>query len=570
MVTNAVGCSASDTADIEVYPAPIAMVTSATDYCDNQGNVFLTAAPAGGTWSGNGIVNASTGEFDPAAAGTGTHLIVYSYTDANGCTDTDTSSVTVHPAPDATITPVGPFCENAGVQQLVAATPGGTWSGPGTSITGVFDPAVAGAGIHTVTYSVTDANGCTDTDTEDIEVLSAPPATINPAGPFCANNAPVILTANPAQGVDYWSGPGITNPVTGAFDPASAGPGSHIITVNKTYANGCMVTGTTLITVNPLPDATINNVNANNTLCANGAAVTLTAATPGGTFSGTGVSGNQFNPQVAGPGVHTVTYTVTDGNGCTNTDDMDITVAPEIVITGVVTDAKCNDGNDGEVDITVNGGTPGFTYNWSNGATTQDLVKVAAGTYTVTVTDAMGCSETASFTVGEPTPITITSVVVDATTPQYNNGSIDITVSGGTPPYQFIWSNGETTEDVFNLQADVYRVTIIDANGCRYNFDITVAAIFGVGITADDLNDGMLLYPNPTDGLIHFNLDLGVSADVYMTMVDVLGRVVYANNDFMTNTFSHDIDMSAWASGQYILHVQVGDVAVFRKVVLTK
>jgi hypothetical protein len=195
---------------------------------------------------------------------------------------------------------------------------------------------------------------------------------------------------------------------------------------------------------------------------------------------------------------------------------------------------------------------------------------VAAGTYTVTVTDAMGCSETASFTVGEPTPITITSVVVDATTPQYNNGSIDITVSGGTPPYQFIWSNGETTEDVFNLQADVYRVTIIDANGCRYNFDITVAAIFGVGITADDLNDGMLLYPNPTDGLIHFNLDLGVSADVYMTMVDVLGRVVYANNDFMTNTFSHDIDMSAWASGQYILHVQVGDVAVFRKVVLTK
>jgi subtilisin-like proprotein convertase family protein len=570
-VTNGVGCTASDTVSIQVYPAPVAAVTSATDFCDNQGNVFLTGTPVGGTWSGNGIVNASTGEFDPALAGTGTHAIVYAYTDANGCTDTDTSFVTVHAAPDATIAPAGPFCENAGPQQLTAATPGGTWTGTGVSITGLFDPAVAGAGSHTVNYSVTDANGCTDADTAVITVLAAPAAGITAAGPFCANESAVNLTATPAQGTNYWSGPGIIDPLTGLFDPASAGPGSHMVTVSKTYANGCVVTATITITVNPLPDATITDPGP---MCANGPAISLSAATPGGTWTGTGITNpttGTFDPSVAGAGTHTIIYTVTDANGCSGSDDVDIVVTPAVVITAVVTDVGCNTGNDGGIDITITGGTPPFTYAWSNGASTQDIQKLAIGTYTVTVTDLNGCTATGSFTVNEPPPITINPVVVaDATTPQFSNGSIDITPAGGTPPYTFIWSNGETTEDVSNLQADTYRVTVIDANGCRYDFFVTVNAIFGLGISATDLNDGMLLYPNPTDGLIHFTLDLGVSAEVNMTMVDVLGRIVYTNTGFMVNTYSEDIDMSEWASGQYILHVQVGDVAVYRKVVLTK
>jgi hypothetical protein len=435
----------------------------------------------------------------------------------------------------------------------------------------MFDPAAAGVGIHTVMYTVTDANGCTDMDTEDIEVLSSPAATINAAGPFCENSSPVTLTANPGSGVNYWSGPGITNPATGQFSPSSAGSGSHLVTVTKTYANGCSSVGTITITVNALPNATINNVNATNTLCADGAAVTLTAATPGGTFSGPGVSGNQFNPQTAGPGSHTIMYNVTDGNGCSNNDDMVITVAPEIVITGVVTDVSCNAGDDGEIDITVTGGTPPFSYNWSLGGTTQDKSKVPVGTHTVTVTDAMGCSETASFTVGQPSVITIIPVVTTpSTTPQFTNGSIDITPVGGTPPYQYIWSNGATTEDIDNLQADMYHLTIVDAHGCRYNFDIEVESAHALGINSADIRNGLTVYPNPTSGMLNMHLDLGVVSPITVRMTDVLGRTAYSTEAVVNNTLSHAIDMSDWAAGTYILSIQVGESMVQTKVVLTR
>jgi hypothetical protein len=348
--------------------------------------------------------------------------------------------------------------------------------------------------------------------------------------------------------------------------------GTHTITVVKSYANGCSSTATINITVNALPDATINNVNATNTVCSDAATIQLTAATSGGSWSGPGTTaGGMFTAASAGQGTHTIVYTVTDGNGCSNSDDIQITVAPAIVITGDVSDAGCEGAVDGSIDITVNGGTPGFNYQWSSGQQTQDVNKVPAGSYTVTVTDANGCSETASYTVGEPTPITIIPIAVEnATTPQFTNGSIDITPAGGTPPYNFIWSNGETTEDISDLPADTYHVTVMDSHGCRFYFDIDVDAEYGLGIDLADLTNGLKVYPNPTDGMLQVELSLGVTAEVIVTMHDVLGRMLFATNGTIANTYSETIDMSAWSSGQYVLTVQVGEHIVQSKVVLTK
>jgi large repetitive protein len=118
-------------------------------------------------------------------------------------------------------------------------------------------------------------------------------------------------------------------------------------------------------------------------------------------------------------------------------------------------------------NLTVTGGTAPYTYLWSNGATTEDLTNVVAGTYNVTITDANGCTTTASGTVTQPAAAlagtTTTTPVLcfgDAT------GAVNLTVTGGTAPYTYLWSNGATTEDLTNVIAGTYNVTITDANGC--------------------------------------------------------------------------------------------------------
>jgi hypothetical protein len=118
-----------------------------------------------------------------------------------------------------------PVCEADPVFNLIPNSPGGTWAGTGITdaIAGTFDPGIAGAGTHSITYTI--VNGaCTNFTTYNISVDNSVDATITPAGPFCENNAPINLSAVSPGGT--WAGTGITNPATGSFDPAVADPGS--------------------------------------------------------------------------------------------------------------------------------------------------------------------------------------------------------------------------------------------------------------------------------------------------------------------------------------------------------
>src|SRR6185436_9626277 len=126
------------------------------------------------------------------------------------------------------------------------------------------------------------------------------------------------------------------------------------------------------------------------------------------------------------------------------------------------------------VNITVSGGTAPYTYLWSNGATTEDITGLAAGNYNVTITDANGCTKNMQFTVDtDVSDITVTPVVTN-TICTASLGAINITVSGGTPPYTYLWSNGATTEDISGLAAGNYTVTVTDVNGCTKNMQFTV------------------------------------------------------------------------------------------------
>lgn len=223
--------------------------------------------------------------------------------------------------PDATIDPVARMCANAPPVTLTAHDPGGNWSGKGVS-GNKFDPSVAGVGSHIIRYNITNAEGCSDTDTAIVKVMPVPDATIDPVPTLCITDTTITLTAASDGGI--WSGPGVTGNI---FNPAISGYGNHQIEYKIVDSNGCMDSDLITITV-ATPDATIIPID---TLCINHAPITLIAHDMGGVWSGPGVTDDKFDPAIAGPGTHTIHYSIVNP-ACSDSDTEDITVVPIPVV----------------------------------------------------------------------------------------------------------------------------------------------------------------------------------------------------------------------------------------------
>ncbi|MDP4281415.1 MAG: FISUMP domain-containing protein [Bacteroidota bacterium] len=245
------GCTSPTSVNytVTVNPLPTVTLDSLNPVCINIPPFTLTGGlPAGGSYSGPGV---SGGVFNPAIAGTGTHIITYTYTNSNNCTGTDSKSITVHAAPVVTISPLTPVCINASPFALTGGLPsGGTYSGSGVS-GNTFDPAAAGTGIHTITYTYTNSDSCTNSASNTIQVNPLPVVTFAVLNPVCVNASPFLLSGGAPTGGTY-SGPGVTGNI---FNPANAGPGTFTITYTYINANGCSNSVTQNITVNPLPAA---------------------------------------------------------------------------------------------------------------------------------------------------------------------------------------------------------------------------------------------------------------------------------------------------------------------------
>jgi len=161
-----------------------------------------------------------------------------------------------------------------------------------------------------------------------------------------------------------------------------------------------------------------------------------------------------------------------------------------LVLSTVPTPVSCFGGANGAIDLTVVGGTPGYTYDWSNNGLQnpdtdpQDLAGLTAGNYVVTVTDAAGCSKTISTQVAQPTALNLAATVTNVSCFGGANGAINLSVSGGTADYTYVWSSGETTQDINGLLAGTYNVTVTDANGCTAVLIRTVTQPANLNLTA--------------------------------------------------------------------------------------
>ena len=195
-------------------------------------------------------------------------------------------------------------------------------------------------------------------------------------------------------------------------------------------------------------------------------------------------------------GAGTYNFSLVDRNGCTSTNSVIVNQPDILAITqDSIQSLTCYQSGNGAIHVSITGGNGGHTYLWSNGATTQDLTGLSAGTYTVTVTDNQNCTATASYTITQPDSLHASSVVssfLGSTNVSCNgasDGSIDVSVSGGTSPYTYLWSTGAATQDLSALGAGSYSVVITDANGCQItrNFTLTQPTALQTTVTSTDV-----------------------------------------------------------------------------------
>ena len=305
-------------------------------------------------------------------AAIGNNEITYTLIDANGCSATAVTNITVNALPTVAFTAPADLCVDAGVQAgLGGGTPPqgtitgdmGVYSGAGVTddgngMTYSFDPAAAGVGTHTLTYTYTDENGCSNSDSDDVEVFDLPIVNFTAPADICVDaGVQTALGGGTLMGGVY-SGTGVTddgNGMTYSFDPAAAGVGSHTITYDFTDSNGCSGSASDDVEVFDLPtvslstalyycvDAQIQNI-------------TLVGGSPaGGVYSGPGVTDNgdgtyNFNPAIAGLGVHTITYTSPLGCSGDAIDDIEVLAACGCPV-GTTTYFNCY--GDNETDLVI-------------------------------------------------------------------------------------------------------------------------------------------------------------------------------------------------------------------------
>jgi len=258
-------------------------------------------------------------------------------------------------------------------------------------------------------------------------------------------------------------------------------PGGYSdVTVADSYGTCQDTVGFTLSN----PDIISVNAGEDVTLCAGGSvslgsSPTAANGTPPYTYAWSPTTGLD-NPTSSNPTANatvTTTYilTVTDDNACSNTDEVVVTMNPPIDITFTTTDALCHGEASGEAICNASGGTPPYTYVWSNGLGSSSTATglLPNVDYTVTVTDDINCSEVASVQVGDPPALAVDFDITDSEC-GLNDGSVTANVSGGTLPYSYAWDNGVNNASIENLAPGDYIITITDDHNCTLEATATV------------------------------------------------------------------------------------------------
>ncbi|MCB9342715.1 MAG: T9SS type A sorting domain-containing protein [Lewinellaceae bacterium] len=458
------------------------------------------------SWTGpNGF---SSSDQNPMTNTLGTYTLVVE-NPVNGCTSSTTTFVSQNVVPPTDTARVSDTltCQVDSVEISLSTniqTASYMWMGPnGFSSNQKKDTIDApGQYIGIVTDTI---NGCKTSDTIVVQQnITTPGATASSGGTLNCIVTSVQLAGGPAgQHTFSWDGP--NNYMSDEQNPMVSNPGTYTITV-MSEGNGCTSTASTMVQQNITPPtvsiASADNLNCNNntvqlnaSASSQGANFTYLWTTPDGIIE----SGETtLTPIISAPGTYNLLITNTS-NSCTSTGSTTVSQSPAVTSDIIlVTNVTCNGGSNGEALAEADGGNGIFTYEWSNGGTTAQITNLTAGTYTVTATDGENCTSTSSVSISEPAALLANATATGETALGANDGTANSAPSGGTAPYSFNWSNGETTAIITGLTPGTYTVTVTDENNCTIIKSVTVNSFgcdidgtaIGTNISCNGAGDG--------------------------------------------------------------------------------
>ncbi|PSL07595.1 gliding motility-associated C-terminal domain-containing protein [Cecembia rubra] len=348
---------------------------------------------------------------------------------------------------------------------------------------GRIGSSITGLAAGTYTVFIVDQNSCVASRTYTITQPESPiEVEADFETFFCNFDDEIFLDINVRGGTApytfAWSNGATTQNLVGIE------PGLYTVTI--TDAAGCQVQRTYEIPPRILPFEV--ELTASQVLCSPGERVQVSANVTGGTGPYTYLwNTGATTPTISnlGPGIYTVT--VTDANGCRARESIEVLPAPNWRLNlEALNPVSCFGGNDGSIQLSLSNAREPVSIRWSHGVVDQLFAgNLRAGTYSVEITDALGCIITSTFNVREPEILNMNEVVENSQCAGSNNGSISLNVTGGSAPYTFRWSHGPNSRNLRNLGPGTYSVVVTDRNGCSTAASYTILEPDPLEMTSD-------------------------------------------------------------------------------------
>lgn len=476
------GCTATQSVCLTQPTVLIVGAVNTNLLCHGYSTATATANPSGGTptylytWTPGGQTNAT-------ATGLTAGCYTITVKDNNGCTATAATCVTQPTAVAGTILFTAPSC-NGGNNGTAAVTPsGGT---PGYTYSWSTLPAQTNAtatGLSATTYTVTitDANSCTGTASVTLTQPAAVSGTFLTTGVLCNGGSTGTATVAGTGGTPAYTYSWNILPTQTNATATGLSAGTYTVTV--TDSHNCSGTASVSVTQ---PNMLTTSISPNYPAC-NGDVGSATANPLGGTaaytYSWSPVA--QTNATATGLTVGSYTVTVKDHNGCTTSASVNITQPSVLTASTLKLNVLCNGMNTGIATANPSGGTPGYTYSWNpSGQTTAMATGLSAGTYTITVKDADGCTTTSAATITQP-PLLVLATSADSSGCSNKSGVATVVPSGGTGAYTYLWSPlGRTNDTAASLSAGVYDIIVTDNNGCSTTASVIITQPLAAALTS--------------------------------------------------------------------------------------